>query len=125
MAREAGIDAEFIVSDVYESVAALKSRRFEVVYTGLGALCWLPDIEGWADVIMALIAPGGTLYLAEFHPFSDVLADEDFKVEHSYFREGDEPQRVEAQRIGHHLGALGRELAALQEYGHDRNGKHE
>lgn len=88
----AGLEAEFVVSDVYEAREALEHRRFDIVYTGLGALCWLPDIEGWAEVVRGLVAPGGTFYLAEFHPLSDILADDEFEIERSYFQ-GAEPQR--------------------------------
>ena len=56
-----------------------------MVYTGLGALNWLPDIERWATAMAQLVAPGGHLYLAEFHPFSWIFADEDLSVAHPYF----------------------------------------
>jgi SAM-dependent methyltransferase len=85
LAADAGIDAEFVASDVYQAVEVLGGRRFDVVYTGLGALNWLPDIERWAQVMAALIAPGGRFYLAEFHPFSGVFADEDLTVQYPYF----------------------------------------
>jgi SAM-dependent methyltransferase len=95
LAADAGIEAEFVASDVYNAVEALGGRRFDVVYTGLGALNWLPDIDGWAQTMAALIAPGGRFYLAEFHPFSGVFADEDLSVKYPYFHtepiEWDEP----------------------------------
>ena len=46
-----GIDASFVVADVYDAVTALGGRRFDVVYTGTGALLWLPDIARWAQVV--------------------------------------------------------------------------
>jgi 2-polyprenyl-3-methyl-5-hydroxy-6-metoxy-1,4-benzoquinol methylase len=95
LAADAGIEAEFVASDVYDAVEALGGRGFDVVYTGLGALNWLPDIERWARVMAALLAPGGRFYLAEFHPFSGVFADEDLSVSYPYFHaepfEWDEP----------------------------------
>lgn len=78
-------DARFVESDVYEAATALEGRTFDIVYTGLGALCWLPDIERWARTAASLVAPGGFLYLAEFHPFSDILADDGKTVELDYF----------------------------------------
>lgn len=49
-------------------------------------MCWLPDIREWARVAASLVAPGGFLYLAEFHPLTDVLDDETgTKVVHDYF----------------------------------------
>jgi SAM-dependent methyltransferase len=78
--------ARFVVADVYDAVEALDHRMFDVVYTGLGALTWLPDVPRWAEVVAALVAPGGFLYLAEFHPLASVLGDE-LTVEYPYFHE--------------------------------------
>jgi len=91
LAADVGLDARFVNSDVYEAGEALGGRTFDVVYTGLGALNWLPDIGRWAGVVAGLIRPGGTLYLAEFHPFTDVFGDDDLTVEHDYFHK-EEPQ---------------------------------
>jgi 2-polyprenyl-3-methyl-5-hydroxy-6-metoxy-1,4-benzoquinol methylase len=85
LGADAGIEAEFVAADVYKAVEALGGRRFDLVYTGLGALNWLPDIEGWARVMAALVAPGGRMYLAEFHPFSGVFADDELAVKYPYF----------------------------------------
>ena len=41
---------------------------FDLVYTGVGALNWLPDIAGWARVVAALLRPGGRLYVRDGHP---------------------------------------------------------
>jgi SAM-dependent methyltransferase len=75
LAADCGIDASFVVADVYDAVIALGGRRFEVVYTGTGALVWLPDIARWAGVVAALLEPGGFVYLVEGHPFAQVLDD--------------------------------------------------
>lgn len=88
LTTRAGLEAEWVTSDVMLAPEALGGRRFDVVYTGLGALNWLDDIEGWADVIRALLAPGGRLYLVEFHPISEIFADETLHVENDYFHEG-------------------------------------
>ena len=85
LAREMGIEATFVQSDVYEASGVLGGRTFDVVYTGLGAIIWLPDIARWAEVAASLVRPGGFLYLAEFHPFTNVFGDDDLTVEHDYF----------------------------------------
>ena len=41
LAARAGTSIEFVESDVYTAPAVL-GRRFDLVYTGIGALCWLP-----------------------------------------------------------------------------------
>jgi SAM-dependent methyltransferase len=88
VAARAGLDADFVQANVYDAVQALGGRRFDVVYTGLGAINWLPDIERWARVMVDLLTPGGTFYLAEFHPFSWVFSDDDRTVGASYFSDG-------------------------------------
>jgi SAM-dependent methyltransferase len=85
LASDAGIEAEFVAADVYTAVEALAGRRFDLVYTGLGALNWLPDVERWARVMAALVAPGGRFYLAESHPFVSVFGDDDLSVAYPYF----------------------------------------
>ena len=105
LAADAGLEAEFVASDVYEAAAALGDRRFDLVYTGLGALNWLPDVERWARVMASLVAPGGRFYLAEFHPFSAVFAEDALTVKYPYFHTEpfmwDEPGTY-ADRRGRH-----------------------
>lgn len=79
--------AEFVASDVYEAPAAVPDKDYDIVYTGIGALYWLPDLERWAETAASLVAPGGFLYLAEFHPFLNVLAwDSVTEIKADYFR---------------------------------------
>jgi 2-polyprenyl-3-methyl-5-hydroxy-6-metoxy-1,4-benzoquinol methylase len=85
LAGEIGVDADFVQADLYDAVSAVGGRRFDVVYTGKGALIWLPDVDGWARVCAALLAPGGIFYLSEFHPLSDMFAWETLDLERSYF----------------------------------------
>jgi SAM-dependent methyltransferase len=89
VAARAGIEAEFVAANVYDAPAALGGRTFDRVYTGIGALTWLPDIAAWARTVAALLRPGGRLHLVEFHPVTHwCLADDDLTVAHSYFHEG-------------------------------------
>jgi SAM-dependent methyltransferase len=68
LAAQAGVDTDFVEADVYAAVDVLGAARFDLVYTGIGALCWLPEIRRWAAVVAALLAPGGRLFLREGHP---------------------------------------------------------
>ncbi len=77
--------ARFLVSDVYSAETALPGQRFDIVYTGLGALVWLPDLDCWAKTVASLLDPGGFLYLVEFHPFANILGEDGRTVEHDYF----------------------------------------
>jgi SAM-dependent methyltransferase len=70
-----GDDVRFVESDVYEAPEALDGEQFDLVFTGIGALCWLPSIDRWADVVARLLRPGGRLFLREGHPMLFTLAD--------------------------------------------------
>lgn len=80
LAAELGLAARFVVADVYDAVAAFGGQRFDVVYTGIGALVWLPDVFWWARVVAGLLAPGGFVYLVEGHPFAQILDDASGRV---------------------------------------------
>lgn len=85
LAAETGVDADFVAADVYDASQALHGRTYDIVYTGLGALNWLPDLRRWAEVVAALTEPGDVLYLVEFHPLTWIYADDDLTIEHDYF----------------------------------------
>lgn len=55
----------FVESNVYDAVAALDSEEFDLVYTGVGSLNWLPDIARWGAVVGELVRPGGAFYIRE------------------------------------------------------------
>jgi SAM-dependent methyltransferase len=94
LAGSAGVEAEFFVGDVYDAVEVLGAARFDLVYTGIGAICWLPDIRRWAAVVASLLRPGGRLFIREGHPvlwtLDDVRADGVLAIEHPYY-EHEEP----------------------------------
>lgn len=73
IAEKAGLDVTYVQANVYDAVPALEGRQFDVVYTGKGALCYLPDLDRWAGVVAQLLRPGGRLYIVEFHPLLNSL----------------------------------------------------
>lgn len=88
LAESAGLAdrAEFVQANVFDAVDALGGRTFDVVYTGIGALTWLPDIDRWANVVAALLRPHGVLYVVEIHPFLWPWADGDeLELQFPYF----------------------------------------
>jgi SAM-dependent methyltransferase len=89
LAATAGADVRFVESDVYDAVQVLGAGRFDLVYTGIGALCWLPDIARWARVVADLLRPGGRLFFREGHPalwsMCDPRPDGLLVVEYPYF----------------------------------------
>jgi SAM-dependent methyltransferase len=68
LAAEAGPDVTYVQSDVYSAPEALDGQTFDLVYTGVGALCWLPDIKRWGRTVATLLRPGGRLFIREGHP---------------------------------------------------------
>ena len=74
---------------MYDAVEVLGGERFDLVYTGIGALCWLPDVRRWADVVAGLLRPGGRLFMREGHPMvwslCDPRPDGLLVVEYPYF----------------------------------------
>ena len=66
-------DARFIVSRVSDAVEALGGEQFDIIYTGRGALCWLPNLKEWARVCSTLLKPGGFLYLEESTPTVNIM----------------------------------------------------
>ena len=53
---------------MYDAPQALGGETFDIVYTGIGAVNWLPDIKAWARAAAACVAPGGFFYILECHP---------------------------------------------------------
>lgn len=68
LAADAGADIDYVESEVYTATDVLDAGSFDLVYTGIGALCWLPDIRRWAQTVADLLRPGGRLFLREGHP---------------------------------------------------------
>jgi SAM-dependent methyltransferase len=93
LADEVGLTARatFVQSDV-ESLPDRLAGSFDVVYASWGALIWLGDLERWADVVAHFLEPGGTMYVAEFHPYVFVLAEdstpESLRISYPYFMYG-------------------------------------
>ncbi|BAL91666.1 putative methyltransferase [Actinoplanes missouriensis 431] len=94
IAARAGADVTFVQSDVYAAREALDGE-FDLVYTGIGALGWLPDITRWARTVASLLAPGGRLFIREGHPILWALdydrTDGVIALSEPYF-EHEEPQ---------------------------------
>ncbi len=76
LAKRTGADATFVESDVYAAADLLGREVFDLVFTGIGALCWLPSVSRWAAVVAALLRPGGRLFIREGHPMLWALDDE-------------------------------------------------
>lgn len=75
LAAAAGADIDFVEADLYDAPEVLPASAFDLVFTGIGALCWLADIRVWARVVATLLAPGGRLFMREGHPMMWAMDD--------------------------------------------------
>ena len=100
IAKLAGSDVDFVEAHVDEAVSVLGASSFDLVYTGIGALCWLPDIRRWARTVSDLLRPGGRLFIREGHPvlwsLDEQRDDQLLVVTYPYF-ETLEPLAVEEE----------------------------
>jgi SAM-dependent methyltransferase len=65
-ADELGAACRYVVAAV--PGVPLASASAELVYTGKGALIWMPDLTAWARDAARLLRPGGHLFVYEAHP---------------------------------------------------------
>jgi SAM-dependent methyltransferase len=72
-ADEAGLSVHFVAADVYALPADLQAGDFDIVYTGGGAIVWLPDIVRWAEIVAAALRPGGRIILEDEHPLASCI----------------------------------------------------
>ena len=75
LAEACQADIDYVESDLYGAVDVLDAGSYDLVFTGIGALCWLPDIRRWAEVVSTLLKPGGRLFIREGHPVLWALED--------------------------------------------------
>ncbi|MCP3751476.1 bifunctional 2-polyprenyl-6-hydroxyphenol methylase/3-demethylubiquinol 3-O-methyltransferase UbiG [Pseudomonas sp. SBB6] len=132
LAERCGARIDYVESDVYAADQVLAPASFDLVYTGIGALIWLPSIERWARTVATLLKPGGRLFLREGHPML-LAVNEDHQdqlvIEYPYFeREAPtvwdsgqtyvETDRLLEQTVTHEWNhGLGEIISALLKHG--------
>jgi len=92
LAGKMRILAEFIEANVLDLMPRV-TRKYDIVYTSKGVLCWIRDIEKWAETIAFLLKDGGVFYIFESHPLSCIFDDTQAgapRVKYAYFHR-DEP----------------------------------
>jgi SAM-dependent methyltransferase len=92
LSKKTKIKANFICSDIYQ-LPEVMNRKFDIVFTSYGVLCWLPDLNQWAEVISHFLKKGGTFYIVEFHPLLTIFDDSkeatELKVNQPYFHKAE------------------------------------
>jgi len=85
LSSETGIPADFVRADVYDWLeeATREGRRFDIVFSSYGVVCWLPDLEAWAGGIAAVLETDGRFVLVDFHPVAEMF-DEHWNHAYAY-----------------------------------------
>jgi SAM-dependent methyltransferase len=76
LSARAGPEVRFVEAAVDEVPEVLAGERFDLVYTTVGVIDWLPSMPVWARVAAGLLRPEGRLYLRDGHPMRATLDDE-------------------------------------------------
>ena len=63
------VNADWVRCDVLDAPRSLDGSA-DLVYTGRGALCWLHDLQTYAQVVARLLKPGGVYHVLDDHPFT-------------------------------------------------------
>lgn len=86
LSAESGTPGRFVVAELYDAPDVLR-EAFDIVYTGVGALNWLPSIARWAEVVASFLVPGGLLFVRDCHPmlFSLDWREDALVVRYPYF----------------------------------------
>jgi SAM-dependent methyltransferase len=89
LARRAGAEVTWVECDVLDARAAV-TGDFDVVYTSIGTICWLADLDRWAAQVAALLRPGGVFYLRDGHPVLYALDETapELTLRYRYFGDG-------------------------------------
>lgn len=109
LARASGLPARFEQADVYTYLAnaAARGERYERIYCGYGAICWLHDIASFARGVAGLLSPGGRFVLVEFHPAANMF-DAAWHLAYDYPRDG---ALLPLDGVGDYVGAAGSGLS--------------
>lgn len=89
LAERTGTSATWVETDVLDARNAV-TGDFDVVYTSIGTICWLDDLDRWAAQIVALLRAGGTFFIRDSHPVLLALDENasDLTVAYPYFGDG-------------------------------------
>ena len=121
LSTKTAVEIELVVADVDDAPEVLGTERFDLVYTGIGALCWLPDVRQWAGVVDALLRPGGRLFIREGHPvlwaMSDPRDDDLLVMEFPYFEVEGGTRFVEPKTYVDHDGELAQPIIVSYNHG--------
>ena len=90
LAERLGLDATWVETDVLNARAAVVGS-FDLVYTSIGTITWLPDLSRWAAQVAGLLRVGGTFYIRDGHPILYALDEnaDGLQLRYPYFGTGE------------------------------------
>lgn len=86
LSKETNVPGRFICSDIYDLPKVL-DQKFDIIFMSYGVLCWVSNVKKWAKIMNHFLKDGGTFYLTELHPFTNILSAE-FEIYYKYFDKG-------------------------------------
>jgi SAM-dependent methyltransferase len=98
MSEELSVEnIDFFEYDIME-LKEKHHEKYDMVFTSEGVLCWLPDLNKWAQTVKHLLNENGVLYVLDGHPFYMIFDEEKLKenrleIKYPYFAR--EPESYE------------------------------
>lgn len=92
LAQRSGMSMRFVEASVYDAPQAI-GRTVDLVYTSIGTICWLHDLDSWAAAVAGLLESGGRFYIRDVHPFFYIFDEVDGEIvpTYRYWSKPDEP----------------------------------
>ena len=98
LAKRVGLEgrARFVLSDVL-ALDDVLNEQFDIVFTSVGAICWMSDIDRWAAIVARFVSPSGFFYVLDDHPVGLALdQDDNGRLVHTFnYFSGAEPHRFQ------------------------------
>ena len=90
LSQEVGLDTQFVQSNIY---LLDLDKEFDIIFTSIGVLPWLPDLQKWAQIVSKHLKNGGIFYLKDGHPIIhaidyDAKDPSELKLKYPYFSDG-------------------------------------
>jgi SAM-dependent methyltransferase len=98
LAKAAGVDCQFVCTDIYK-IGPQFHDQFDLVVITAGALAFMPDLVAYFSIARQMLHPGGKLTIYETHPVTRMFLkdrdrrDKPVELVQSYFAK--EPLRHE------------------------------
>jgi SAM-dependent methyltransferase len=90
LTKRTKLEANFICSYVYD-LPRILNKKYDIVFTGIGALCWLHNIKEWGSIVANYLDENGVFLLVESHPIMWIFDDKssELRVKYSYWHSGE------------------------------------